>query len=1019
MNIKQNIVRIKTATQIGSGIIYPCETEIKEFDKTKYIIFTNRHIINDLNTVENKDLHKVLDIDIYDNNGNLINIDDGEHVKLELFIPSDDNVDGVNEDIAAILITFDYKLKLNLLNRILFNDKDLDDLCVEGFPQVLYNNNISSKIELKGKYKEIFPKNKKLGVFQITDDYHWYSNYKDLRLFQGFSGGPIYKKTVNTTYIVGLNQSLLNLNEGENPFKLLYYYKFNYVLEYLREKGCIIFKRNSDSSVSIRWKASTYQSINSKKERKHKENKNESSKINILLLGASGAGKSSFVKTFLLHKDCIDSVNDGQTTRTNVVYNLSLFNKSPRAVVHFLDFEQFKELMEDLFYEKYLLKALSTIKGKEIKNIKVSKKFINKNKDLEAENQEKYINYKPKKIKSKTDKKTDELIRGIEKYIDECSNNKLDLDYKKFFSDLFKTSSCKFSLKEFNFLNLEEIDSLFQNINIYISDNDLELFRTNIKACFFKCSLILYQEIMKKIKNHKEKTDKARFRNKPFEHTINDEFLCMEIELDYSFDKIDLLSKCLQKKNNSSLTGIINYVEIFDSISNEYAFILDDLEIDELTIVDSVGIDHDSYYTESENDLSKNLDKLIKNNLISFKSDSAVMYLKKLDAGKPTELKNFIPHIFNKVPQSPIYCVFNGLDIFLGSKVNEFNGFSYMCEKPKSIKYLENAETEILSMFKNETYFSKSLYDTLINNISCFCSKEEIIKDNFNIYHYNRKVVYDLLLSICMKEYSCMNIIPENLIKKIGKKEFGDKISQLFENLFFECINENNLGFIRCLILESSSEDLCEEQTEGEKIAIRRRLLTRLTSDIYYSLFQSFNVFVSENKNLLLVPEGEFYNCVSSLDSCVKNMGEDFITSLIIEILIYVKFPGFTNTKVKKLNKNNLVPYNFFELSDLIFSQKTLYKSKYKQFYNNVVNSVNNFETLNDNMFKIMSKNIFSKCLIDTIEKDNKSKSENLMKINYKFYRQLQEIEQEFENKYKNVKFKDLLKYYATDKQKR
>ena len=226
MNIKQNIVRIKTSNQIGSGIIYPCESDINEFDKTKYIIFTNRHIINDLKDVVDEDLNKVLDIDIYDNNGNLINIDDREYVDLELFIPDNAN-DDMKEDIAAILITFKYKLELNLVKKIMFNDNDIDDLCVEGFPQVLFNNDISSKIELKGKYKEIFPKNRKLGVFQITDDYHWYSNYKDLRLFQGFSGGPIYKKADNTTYLVGLNQSLLNLNEGENPFKLLYYYKFS------------------------------------------------------------------------------------------------------------------------------------------------------------------------------------------------------------------------------------------------------------------------------------------------------------------------------------------------------------------------------------------------------------------------------------------------------------------------------------------------------------------------------------------------------------------------------------------------------------------------------------------------------------------------------------------------------------------------------------------------------------------------------------------------------------------------
>ena len=40
MNIKQNIVCIKTATQMGTGIILPCENKKNEFGRSNYIILT-------------------------------------------------------------------------------------------------------------------------------------------------------------------------------------------------------------------------------------------------------------------------------------------------------------------------------------------------------------------------------------------------------------------------------------------------------------------------------------------------------------------------------------------------------------------------------------------------------------------------------------------------------------------------------------------------------------------------------------------------------------------------------------------------------------------------------------------------------------------------------------------------------------------------------------------------------------------------------------------------------------------
>ena len=268
MDISQNIVKIKTALQMGSGILYPCE--YNKYSQS-FILLTNRHVVFDLvsqssikptNVKSKKDvfnkqfemldsleIKKMVDFSMYDRYGKIIEKSLIEDVKLFVEIESDYKI----EDIAVFLISFKCDVNIELETKILWNDSDIDVIYMEGFPMILYDNDISSKMQLKGKYKEIFPKNEKIGIFQITDDYHWYSNYKDLKLFQGFSGGPVYLSDNKTNRIVGLNQSILNIGNGENPFKLLYYYKIKYVLEYLREKGCIIFNRNIDNSVSLRW----------------------------------------------------------------------------------------------------------------------------------------------------------------------------------------------------------------------------------------------------------------------------------------------------------------------------------------------------------------------------------------------------------------------------------------------------------------------------------------------------------------------------------------------------------------------------------------------------------------------------------------------------------------------------------------------------------------------------------------------------------------------------------------------
>lgn len=141
----------------------------------------------------------------------------------------------------------------------------------------------------------------------------------------------------------------------------------------------------------------------------------------------------------------------------------------------------------------------------------------------------------------------------------------------------------------------------------------------------------------------------------------------------YDSEKKDLLTLCLQVKEKKSLTGVVDFVQINDAVSNEYSFIMDDLDISSLKLIDTYGLDHDNWDESKSIVLSNIIYDLVDKKLVYFDSNLAVAYVKKLDSGKPTELKTILPLIYSIIPQAPVYCVLNGLDIFLDSRETLIN----------------------------------------------------------------------------------------------------------------------------------------------------------------------------------------------------------------------------------------------------------------------------------------------------------------------------------------------------------
>lgn len=89
-------------------------------------------------------------------------------------------------------LELDDDVVLHLETAVELNELDnRTSVFMEGYPGVMSNDDINTRIQLEGVSKSLFPSNKEIGAYQITDDYHWYSNYSDYRVLAGISGSRV------------------------------------------------------------------------------------------------------------------------------------------------------------------------------------------------------------------------------------------------------------------------------------------------------------------------------------------------------------------------------------------------------------------------------------------------------------------------------------------------------------------------------------------------------------------------------------------------------------------------------------------------------------------------------------------------------------------------------------------------------------------------------------------------------------------------------------------------------------
>lgn len=1143
--ISKNIVLIETMESTGTGFLYPCKYK-KDSTYQYFIIFTNSHVLHNIGLNEEvaeptKNYKGQVILSFYDNLGKKV---EQENIK-EIMVYNSGNFMRNEEDIAALLVAVKKVVPVTLETRICHRQLDNREiLYLEGYPGILLEDEVCSKIQLEGMEKKIFPANEKLGIYQITDDYHWYNDYKDRSLLQGLSGSLVYLEKDGKSEILGMAQSVSDIQQGENPFKLLYYIKFAQILKHLREANCIIFSKETENCYQIQW-------IYGKKLDCEK-------KVTLLLLGGSGAGKSSFAKDFAYHGNQICSTSDGQTTRTKVIYKYGILNGDDKSKsgnsgnivdIKILTKDEFTDRMiekvgqrpallisqaifqlknesikDNIIFLENCYSLLQLIRNEPIKwwperllddiragihHLLSNKKMIKCYEDIIetlctyfSANVVKYIlderyimrlreRYQQAKQEGKDSWLGDQEllesyllnIKATKEYC-EASADSLDVRFKEFqmaaVKELFmKKGICNFREKEMllhlkteefrkaylsalfsieGYFALKEFDDIFpkenqeefiKDINIYQDDYSVEdsedidwenrskYIGKQYDVEFYSSIEAIYGELHTRIKKYLiDKYGKYGIR----ESNLN---ICLNLN-DMDDDKRKLLQKCLRITPQGSLTGIVNFVEINDMVSDEYAVILRDLQIGRLQLIDTCGLDHVGMGEQQElkNRLYETLYYYSGRKRIKLENIS-ILYLKKLDSGKPDELRQVFPCVREVFPASPVYCVFTGIDIFYrtSDEIDSLN-WSYVDDwQPKAVNYLLSDNGRKLLEAENDgvrSEIDENMYLVMRNNLIPYCGKKHLISKNYSYYKNNTSYIWRLLASIVMKEYSSLEIIDTELIDMISKvysrhrKEKKDIRNIINENKGLtdsekeevikkmKEILKDTKDLIQCIFSEASLKSynfryntkqadimsFCKRNELGYYGTYRHRLDQRF--------HEGYGKAVEKNgKNLAK----HFSPARAALMGALKNMETRYLGS----------GNNLINLKCKHKNKFREILEDMFEKCyghnpfGEEYGQKDLSPQR-----DEIFDEIFNFcKGLKDEEILEEFTQEFLLCLKKQIHEDNRQKSENILKLNPEFTETLEELKKSYFQKYRTdsdqerinkevmqKKFMKLMNYY-------
>ena len=905
-DIFNNIVLIDTYNSLGSGVILPCrydieddkednkkdnEKNVKDFDY--YIILTNYHVVHNkenitepFNQLECKDIH----LTIFDKYNEIIPDEDYQIVKIETVFPSSEE-----EDIAAILLKIRKSFEINVHCQM-GRQKELDEgdrLYTKGFPGILQEEAEAMAVRFAGILQLNRYKNGKMGTYRMEENIHYYADYSDETVFAGLSGGPVFIEKEEGIQLIGINQGVFADNYGDSPYQLVRFISLSYVLEYLRQNGCILYSLLY-GKISIIWI----------KEDKKADNVNrEKKKEALCVLGGSGAGKSSFVESLTQNAGILGTVGDGQTTRTDIYYYLSLYTDKPTVKVFFLEDDEFAEKMyhavfpdllaliftykfdfrkidirvephmflrDNLEYLKAIMEKFGLIsEQKETAGFLSEKSKFQEKYDCiysicvntqENEDEEEiyksYINFcnilfycmrelqiSRQTIKRIFDTKTREKIIKSLISLNEQSRDTLlyqidDINFEEFYKELMKCPITTTELaKNIRMLPYElkkmYVDTVYEdNVRGQWEEREKEneeyvkelkqilmeqkgifsyreisyLFPDASKDSIENYEALLNADFLKDIEkifinyNENQNNEVESFYKKLHNDVMtkiksNKETLKNGISLlDISPKDRESLNLCVRSIHTKSLSAFVKYIEVRDSYYYEYAVPVYESGRNEMLLIDTCGLDHidkgkGNRFTLSER-VKQIKKKLEEKDKLKYELNNLI-YVKKLDAGRPTEISDIFAYIADMDIEGGLYCVFTGLDIYEKSNRSFFarnknwHIDSSLEGYPKIVQYLadEQNRDELLRMCNCVAYRKEDLYRVMSKNIITYCANRELNEKQGKYQENNVIGIRYLFESVYQKEIELLQMPIAANEKEQGLEQLTQKEKEIKEEL--------------------------------------------------------------------------------------------------------------------------------------------------------------------------------------------------------------------------------------------
>lgn len=712
MDVKECIYKIDFNGKMGTGFL------LNYFDDGLGVIVTAKHCLKNIEVSNHYGKE-------YDN----IKINNDIKVISVWKSPT-------NDDIAVLIIKTNKQIMKKCIWEIQNNEyldtisatmygfpakknSDKPDYCCE-FENIEYRNDLNLYI---GKFKELVDQDKSF-------------------LVGGMSGSPVYNP--ETMELYGL---YLGSQENEYKYDECRIVSIQRIMNQMREYSIIYYKEfEFGKGIELYDKKMRYDDTREKSE-KIILNLKKYNRLEFLLVGKSGNGKSSFIKTFLKHAKQISSTGEGRTTRVNCEYHI------------------YYSMNEDDTNKNY---------------VKIN--FLNK---------DDFVTLRMKQAEG--------AIRNLG---DNCKVEDL-------WDSLCKVNAF-FDVEEFGSEKRENVEDIFSKIfleenetiksevfNILEKNKDNDTKENNEKE---KTLYDLAEDFYEKMYIELNKNNLFRNRTILLEDSMDED----------NKEFIELCLRKVKKDSiDITYTGMVQKIEIQDRICDEYARICEELEIQSITFIDTYGLDHQSDNDKEE--VKKRLKDLLYNTYPNIKNVLYVRKLnadspEDLEYYLPTlydiDSNIVLNIIFTEADKNDNFIqAYNisdtkNIDLLeinknIGSGNSAVKYFEEPAEKSKYAKKIHPLKSSINTLVKSEA-FSNSIFTTIVKRMTPYCANENA--EEFKKYFDNNYIkLFSLFKAIIDKEYIGNGIIDNDELlayfeanSKDSRSDIYDTVSHLLEQLFSE-----------------------------------------------------------------------------------------------------------------------------------------------------------------------------------------------------------------------------------------